>query len=75
MASSSSNVHMETVEHVEEDPYAEITAAVKRQIAQSNKELMKKVEERQETTISEAIKRALAASSESSSKAEARTYI
>ena len=68
MAGSSSNVHLETVEHVEDEPYAEITAAVKRQIAQSNKDLMKRVEERQESTISEAIKRALAACSESTSK-------
>ena len=53
-----SNAHVESVVH-EEEPYADIVAAVKKQLEKNKETVIKKLEESTETRIQDAIKRAL----------------
>ena len=57
------NIRVENMTHVDEQgeagPYAEITAAVKRQLESHSQALLKRMEEKSEQTIQDAVKRAL----------------
>ena len=59
------NIREENVTHVEdqsndEEPYAEITAAVQRQLERNNQAMLKRMEDQSQQTINDAVKRALA---------------
>ena len=59
------NIREENVTHVEdqsndEEQYAEITAAVQRQLERNNQAMLKRMEDQSQQTINNAVKRALA---------------
>ena len=59
------NIHVENVIHVEdhsnkEGPYAEIAAAVQRQLERNNQAMLRRMEDQAQQTINDAVKRALA---------------
>ena len=59
------NIREENVTHVEdqsndEEPYAEITATVQRQLERNNQAMLKRMEDQSQQTINDAVKRALA---------------
>ena len=55
---ANSNSHVENVVH-NDDPYADIVAAVKKQLEKNNETMIKTLEEKTETRIQDAVKRAL----------------
>ena len=59
------DIRIENVTHVEdeineEEPYAEITAAVQRQLERNNQAMLKRMEDQAHQTINDAVKRSLA---------------
>ena len=67
MAEEHVNVRVENVTHAEEDPYAEIKAAVERQMIRHNETMMKAFEDKAEANMKKAVKRALEKQEESGS--------
>ena len=75
MAEGQENVHIENVTHDEEDPYAEIKAAVERQMVKNNATMLKAFEDKAEANIKSAVKRALEKQEESGSSKKLKTEL